>query len=245
MVLDVLDLDGLDKNSSGELVVLPRLGQLRREARPAHREVLEGSRAAKRPARASGDFFALRDWQTGDSPRWVHWRSTARQRQLMVRQFEQPAERDLALLVDLWLPPRPNAEQIENVELAVSYAATLVHDLCRTRTARLLLAIAAAEPVCLGGLVSPPLRREALEKLAVAQASDEDRLPALFEAVQGRLNSVAQVLLVSTRANDLEDTRRFAVLDPVRGQRCDLRRIRSLHPAQPEFGEQFVVGSST
>ena len=225
----------------GELVVLPRLGRLQREARPEHIRVLEGSRSAKCPSRGPGDFFAVRDWQTGDSPRWVHWRSTARQGRLMVRQFEQPAERDLALLLDLRLPGLPTAEQIENVELAVSYAATVVHELCRHRNARLFLAIAASEPVCLAGLVSPPLHREAMEKLAVAQPPDEDRLPALLAAVQERLAAGAEVLLVSTRDDHVAEAPLYASLKAARGARGAAGRIRSICTSEPEFSESFVV----
>lgn len=39
---------------------------------------------------AAGEFLAVRPYEMGDDPRRVHWRSTARTGDLMVRQFEQP-----------------------------------------------------------------------------------------------------------------------------------------------------------
>ena len=50
----------------------------------------------------------------------------------MVRQFDRQRNRDLAVLIELWQPEVPTAEQLENVELAVSFAATLVAEACRT-----------------------------------------------------------------------------------------------------------------
>ena len=40
----------------------------------------------------------------GDSPRWIHWRTSARAGELMVKEFEQQNEQDLAILIDPWLP---------------------------------------------------------------------------------------------------------------------------------------------
>ena len=39
---------------------------------------------------ANGEFLAVRPYETGDDPRRVHWRSSARTDDLMVRQFEAP-----------------------------------------------------------------------------------------------------------------------------------------------------------
>jgi hypothetical protein len=87
-----------------ELLVLPRLGHLRQAWLRRCPPVPYGARGARRPGYVPGDFFAVREWQAGDSVRWVHWRSTARHSQLVVRQFEQPGERQLAVLLDLWQP---------------------------------------------------------------------------------------------------------------------------------------------
>jgi len=156
-------------------------GQRRRVAGPAAagrlrqawlRHCRRRRRFARRaaPGVRAGDFFAVREWQAGDSVRWVHWRSTARHRELVVRQFEQPGERQLAVLLDLWEPKEPQADHSQRVELAVSFAATLVADLCRRRGLA-LLAIAAAQPVCLAGRAAGGFAHEALVSLALAQAS--------------------------------------------------------------------------
>lgn len=67
-------------------------------------------------------FHALREYQSGDDRRFIHWRSTARTGQLMVRQFEET--RRSRLLIALTLAQSDFASD-EEFELAVSVAGSL------------------------------------------------------------------------------------------------------------------------
>ncbi|HIW30896.1 MAG TPA: DUF58 domain-containing protein [Candidatus Luteococcus avicola] len=60
---------------------------------------LEG-RSANEPSDADMDFHALREYAPGDDQRQVHWRSTARAGQLLVRQYAQTRQARLALGLD-------------------------------------------------------------------------------------------------------------------------------------------------
>jgi uncharacterized protein (DUF58 family) len=86
--------------------------------------------------RVGDDFYALRYYTVGDDLRRVHWPSTARVGELMVRQHELPWQGRSTVLLDTRL-----AETIEaDFETAVSVAASLVeacarrHDLLRVVT---------------------------------------------------------------------------------------------------------------
>ncbi|MCI0342149.1 MAG: DUF58 domain-containing protein [Planctomycetales bacterium] len=71
------------------LAVLPRVGTLTRAAlggRPAPNARADGG-DGRRPG--DGEFHGLRDYRDGDNPRRIHWRSTARARRLMVRDFRE------------------------------------------------------------------------------------------------------------------------------------------------------------
>jgi uncharacterized protein (DUF58 family) len=223
------------------VLVLPRLGRLTPAWRQGYQAALQGQRGINRPTRAVGDFFAVREWQSGDSVRLVHWRGTARHGQLMVRQFEQPGERNTAILVDLWQPENPSREDLENVELAVSFAATVVADLCRVQRSRLLLGIAGPTPVCLSGIACATLMEDALEKLAVASASAENRLEELFEAVAGQIGAGEEIVLVSTRHGAIEDGIPHALSDSLPQRPAGHERIRTLGPTDREFGEFFLI----
>jgi uncharacterized protein (DUF58 family) len=67
---------------------------------------VEGSNEPGLPAtsthrRGTGqDYLGIREYRTGDSPRHVHWPSSARHGSLMVREFEQERPQRLAILID-------------------------------------------------------------------------------------------------------------------------------------------------
>jgi uncharacterized protein (DUF58 family) len=81
---------------------------------------------ASRPehARRGGeDFYTLREYQQGDDLRRVHWPSSARTDQLMIRQLETPWQSRALVLLDV---RAPSYESQEAFERAVSGAATVV-----------------------------------------------------------------------------------------------------------------------
>jgi uncharacterized protein (DUF58 family) len=223
------------------IVVYPRLGRLTPAWRQGYEEAPQGQRGIQRPTRAIGDFFAVRQWQSGDSIRCIHWRGTARHGQLMVRQFEQPGERNTALLLDLWQPENPTREQLEKVEMAVSFAATLVTDTCRAQRSRLLLAIGGPKPVCISGVAAASLMRDALEKLAVAQASPEDWRTEMFDAARHRMGPNEEIVLVSTRDARWEVPSSAAAFGPFSDDVACLARVREVSPGDDEFHACFLV----
>jgi len=222
------------------LTVFPRLGRLTRGWIRRHHEAFKGTeRRERRHSRITGEFYGVREWRTGDSRRWIHWRSSARHGTLVVRQFEQQRTRDVAVLVDLWQPDLPEPDHLDAVELAVSFAATVAADVCRKGGSDLLVAATGAKPESAGGPASLALLQAAMERLAVAEAASEDRLPALFEHVLGRIEPGTEVVLVSTRSNDLSDVGRFPMLwrDPAR--RALARRIRTINAADEQLAKYF------
>jgi uncharacterized protein (DUF58 family) len=67
-------------------------------------------------------FHAIRDYLPGDSRRHVHWKSTAKTGQLMVRQYEETRRSRIAVLLDLDASRYTSDDEFE---LAVSAAASL------------------------------------------------------------------------------------------------------------------------
>jgi uncharacterized protein (DUF58 family) len=90
------------------------------------------SMAASRPehARRGGeDFYTLREYQRGDDLRRVHWPSSAKTDQLMIRQLETPWQSRALVLLDV----RSQVyESTEAFETAVSGAASVVTHLVRS-----------------------------------------------------------------------------------------------------------------
>jgi uncharacterized protein (DUF58 family) len=97
-------------------VVLPRFMSL--EARPQTRE-LEASTAAPR-AGSGTELFGVREYRPGDPLRRIHWRSSARLGELVVREYEPPGLQTLGIFCDADPPTPEVADQV--ARLAASEA---------------------------------------------------------------------------------------------------------------------------
>lgn len=104
--------------------VYPALGEL---LQPVSRweafswdSTLSGGR---RLSSQDGDFHSVVPWRNGESQRRIHWRSSARRGELIVKQFQTPLSGKLAILVDLTIsnklsnaisqiPPVPETAEI-------------------------------------------------------------------------------------------------------------------------------------
>lgn len=182
------------------ITVLPRLGQMRPGWSKPKPGAMQTSRSAdRRRGILEGEFLGLREWRSGDSTRWIHWRTSARKGELMVRQFERQQNFDLALLVDLWQPDSPTSEDRERVELAISLAATMLREHCRNSSGHLWLLTAGREVAIVKGTASMALFRDGLEGLALQQAVSRDHLPELAALAGRELPVSARLTLISTR----------------------------------------------
>jgi len=87
--------------------------------------------ALERARRGQGSgFFVLRDYQDGDDARMIHWKSSARQAKLLVREADEEEHREVTLALDLRWPSESATERAAALyearcERAVSLAATL------------------------------------------------------------------------------------------------------------------------
>jgi len=186
------------------VLVYPRLGVL--NLPPLHRSHFdhEGqTRFERRSDRASGDFYGLRQWRAGDSPRLVHWRSSLRHKELLVRQFDRPRHRDVVIGVNLWIPESPTREDFDRAEKAIRFAATLVHDLCRQGGNHISLGIAGKKTEWVSGPASPGFRDRALELLTLTTVGCHEGLEPFLTEIRRRASPESDVIVVTTQDRDL------------------------------------------
>jgi uncharacterized protein (DUF58 family) len=150
------------------VLVLPRPGkllreQLRHQLRGADPRGERPRRRGWRHEAAQADFHGLRSFRPGDSPRWIHWRTSARRGEWMVREMEDAPGDDLVLVLDATAPAG------EGFEEAVALAATLVQEWCRRRGDRLVLAVWGGLGEVLDGVTGRDHARLLLERLALVQ----------------------------------------------------------------------------
>ncbi len=223
------------------LTVFPRLGTLTQRWARRHRDSFEGARRREQRHGPDGDFYGVRPWRSGDSRRWIHWRSSARLGELVVCQFEQPRNRDVAVLLDLWQPAQPSPEHQQNVELAVSFAATIVTDLCRQGSYDIYFGTTSAESQHLSGPASPALLHEVMDHLALAEASDEERLVELLRDVLGQIEPGAEIVLVGARPIDLDDPSALGTLWTDSTRRALKQHIRLIDTSSEKLNDYFQM----
>jgi uncharacterized protein (DUF58 family) len=157
------------------LTVFPHVDELRPlpQARSAN-----PSGFASRPAVGAGgeDFYALRPYETGDDLRRVHWASTARKDELMIRQDELPWQGRVTVLADL----RGHVHTPASLELALSAVASIVRSSILDQRQVRLLATDRTDTGFGGG---QPRLRSVLEYLAGARTHAGTTLAASLSAL--------------------------------------------------------------
>ncbi|CAA9272649.1 MAG: hypothetical protein AVDCRST_MAG10-3376 [uncultured Acidimicrobiales bacterium] len=104
-----------------ELVVYPLVEELLPLPHAPGDDRRGGFRRATAVGAAGDDFYALRPWVVGDDLRQVHWPSTARRDELMVRQHDVPWQGRATVVLDI----RSRYHDADSLEQAVSAAASI------------------------------------------------------------------------------------------------------------------------
>lgn len=113
--------------STTTVAVRPVVAALELSDSATSRDVDRAAAGSRTPA---ADDAALRDYRTGDDLRRVHWRSSARRGQLVVRQDERAGRRPAAVLLDL--PVDDDAGEW-TISMGASVALALLRSGHRTR----------------------------------------------------------------------------------------------------------------
>jgi uncharacterized protein (DUF58 family) len=192
---------------SDQIVVYPRIGQLSRRWFQMQRQATESRRGQRHDRSAQHiEYHGLRDYRSGDSPRWIHWRTSARRNELMVKEFEEQHEHDVAILVDPWLPRTKAPAAARNaLEEVVSFAATVCVEICRQQGRRLVLGWTGATPGVRQGPASVKLLHELLEQLAVLRPVSGGGFSELLDALPPAILREAILIIVSTRSVNLAE----------------------------------------
>jgi uncharacterized protein (DUF58 family) len=186
---------------TGELLVYPRLGRLTSAWR--HEERLAAELVPQRessPGVFDDEFHGLREYRWGDNPRAIHWQTSARRNQIMVREFYQSRDRNLLVLLDLVQPAHAAPDAEEQIELCLSFAATIcVEHMRQSRDARLHVAADGTEFFLWEGQSRPSNIESMLDTLAVFKASGTPNVTRMAEFAQAKRSPTTRVLFITTR----------------------------------------------
>jgi uncharacterized protein (DUF58 family) len=189
----------LPQKSTLYLIVHPAIGKLSPNWNELFRKRDSGNR--QRQVRAmsdEGDFFGLRAYRSGDSKRWIHWRSSARRDELVVKQFQQPENQELVILLDLVGSVTNGDLPIEDT--AVEFVATLVHQITSSNIGSVTVAISDATPTVASRVSAKSQAYFLQERLATAHGRPSSALGETLALLEREHRTVDHLLVISTRA---------------------------------------------
>jgi transglutaminase-like putative cysteine protease len=167
-----------------------------------------GGDAASRSVAVSGsDDAATREYRYGDDLRKVHWKSTARTGELMVRREEQPFQSRATLLLDGRLEAHRGDGPGSSFEWAVSAVASVGVALARSGFS---LALLRENGTAVAPVGVPLTEGLLLDELATVRTVERRTLDAALEVLRG--GGLGGVLVAVVGAMDLEQAERLARL---------------------------------
>lgn len=163
-----------------DIVVCPRVHDVVSPRRGGGGEPAAHADGARAPAlEPLGEFLALREYEPGDDPRRVHWRSSARRGELLVRQDEAASPGRVILVLDT----RAGVHNEASFEIAIEAIASLAVRLHRDH--------APVEVLTTRGDVlgrpGPGAVELLLDRLAVVEPDPDEHLGAVFASLRNRL----------------------------------------------------------
>lgn len=179
----------------GVLVVQPRLVALERLFSEDGSALAAGSRSAIR-ARSGFDVHGVRHHEPGESLRTVHWPSTARVGTLMVKEFEDTARDEIAVLLDGDEAGAVGAPPDSAFDAAVRAAGSILLAHVRRRRRAVLV-----------------VNARAIHTQTVAEGPEWDRAVGLLAAAMPDARTPAAALLTES-AGAAAHARELAVVTP-------------------------------
>ena len=199
---------------------------------------------------AGQEYVGVRDYRAGDPARWVHWRSSARRDQLVVREFEQEVSTPISILVagsDTGDAPDSAFEAVVSAAASVAlYALATGHPVELFRPGpvgdvvqvsypskgQLLRWLAQTEPVDASALgpASVALQRGRKRGTVVICSTTTGRaLEGLAEASRSVQAGGARAIVIAARSSTwgttIDSSEEESTLDGLRGGRARLATI--------------------
>ena len=177
----------------GALLVYPRLVRLDRLFSESGTRSHDGRRLLLH--RPSGfELHGVREYEQGESLRRVHWRSTARRGQLMVKELEDAPRDEIAVLLDA------DAASVvgQSFDVQVRAAGSILDSYVRRGRRAVLVVNSERRDVQQVHSAAADWRR-ALELLAAAEATGHTQLPRLLAEEDGPAARALELAVVTAR----------------------------------------------
>ncbi len=204
MALSVTDPVGLASSSAtagtvDRLVVFPAVEDLRGFPMTRGRDPSMQASRPEHSQHGGEDFYTLREYIQGDDLRFVHWPSSAKMDELMIRQLETPWQSRALVMMDV---RERTYENLECFEKAVKGAASVVRHLAQSGFDAELWA---------GGTSTIGLHRytDAMEQLATIERVDRLDLRGVAARLQRTGRGGVLVIVTGVHDHDVLEAQRL------------------------------------
>jgi uncharacterized protein (DUF58 family) len=192
----------------GEILIYPRVGRLN----PHWKRQWQGAaelvaQPQPRPGVFHDEFHRLREFRIGDNPRDIHWRTSARRGELILREYQQNRSLNLAVVVDLYQPSirsgsaKEQDDQRELLEGILSLALTFIVEHGRDcRDGSLSLAASGATSFQWEGQCVSASLESLFDQLALLEPGEARETGRLLNETSLKSTSSTQIVLFTNRA---------------------------------------------
>lgn len=195
----------VDLPAPAELVVYPSVGRMRRDLwRSA--EYGRSATGRNRSSIAAGEeVYGIREYRTGDNPRWIHWRRTAHLGRLVIRELMPLQATQVLVVLDPWSESHPaghgrrRARFDHPAERLISAAATAVCEGIE-RGHRVGLICRGAVPVAIAPGGGRGQRHRLLHELALLTPGATKSLDQILAGIRWSAGWRSRCLLLSPAA---------------------------------------------
>jgi uncharacterized protein (DUF58 family) len=223
---------------TGTLVVYPRLTRLETLFSERGLRAHGGGRMLlRRPA--GFELHSVREYQDGESLRRVHWPSTARRRQLMVKELEDAPRDEVVVVLDAQAGFGAGTPPDSSFDAQVRIAGSILWTHARRgRNARLLVTSAGAEPLAVRAYERDWAR--AMEALAAAEQDGRRPLEGFLGDTAGDAARASDVAVVTAAL-------RPALVEALIARAASRQQVSVAYVDLPSFGgrERRAAGVDT
>lgn len=229
----------------------PETGRLNPVWEQRIQSLASGSESIKRQrALQEDEFYALRPWRSGDSKKNIHWRTTAKLGQPIIRQYDQQNNRDFALILDLHATD-DDPLAAHRCELALSFSATALLKIGSLVHGQVAVGICGDESEQSQGRSAAAVISKAMQQFAVAQTSPDPDLVNMLFSIAPLVSPGTPIYIVSSREmpNQFELDHLLSMeQDPSNPEQIKIARrlkrvvpaIRWLNVESDEFKQMFT-----
>ncbi len=232
------------------IYVGPEIGILHPTWERRVQSIASGSDTVKRRrALEEDEFYALRPWRSGDSKKNIHWRTSAKFGQPIVKQHDQQNNRDFALMLDLHADQEDGGRSRLHAERALSFAATAVMKIGKVVQGQIAIGVCGKTNDLCHSRSHQGVVVEVMKRLAIAQPFEDPQIVEMLLKLVRLVSHGTPIYVISSRprpttldpAQLRTDTGNLHADRVARRLTCVLPLLRWLEVGSREFDSMFTM----